>query len=90
MHFVNSPAESAEQICRDSGRCAERGVSIRRANAGNSQIGASQGQQNCERIVHFAERRSNGSVGVEPNRGRFRAGQSAAEKDEENRDGESE
>ena len=86
MHLGNSTTESANQICCDRGRCAERGISIRRANAGNSQIGASQGQQDCERIVHFAERRSNGSVGVEPNSGRLGAGQGTAEERGKNRD----
>lgn len=90
MHLGNLAAESANKICCDRGRCGERGISEGRANAGNSQIGASEGQQDCEGIVHFAERRSNGSVGVEPNSGRFGAGQAAAEEEEENRDGESE
>lgn len=87
MHLGNSTTEPVNQICCDRGRGAERGVSIGRANAGDSQIGASQGQQDCEGIVHFAERRSNGSVGVEPNRGRLGAGKGRAEKEEENRDG---
>lgn len=90
MRPVNSATEAANQICCDRGRCAERGVSIGRANAGNSQIGTSQGQQDGERIVDFAEGRSNGSIGVEPNSGRFRAGQGAAEEKATKRDGEPE
>lgn len=79
-------AESAHEICCDRSRSFERGISIGRADAGNSQIGASQGQQDGEGIVHFAERRSNGSVGVEPDGGRLGAGQGATEEEEKNRD----
>lgn len=87
IHPVNSTTEAANQICCDRGRCAERGISVGRANSGNSQIGASQGQQDCEGIVHFAERRSNGSVGVDPDSGRLGAGQGTTDK-EKKRDGE--
>jgi hypothetical protein len=86
MHPGNSSAESTNQICCNRGRCAERRVSIGRANAGNSQIGASQGQQDRERIVHFAKRRSNRSVGVEPNSGRLGAMRGTAEEEEKNRE----
>lgn len=41
IHPVNSATEASNQICCDRGRGAEGGVSISRANAGNSQIGAS-------------------------------------------------
>jgi hypothetical protein len=86
MHPLNSAAEASNQIRSDRGRGAERGVSVGRADAGNSEIGAPQGQQDGERVVDFAERRSNGSIGVEPNSGCLGAGQGAADEKEKNRD----
>lgn len=89
--FTAGPAaESAHEFFCDRGRSLERGISISRADAGNSQIGASERQQEGERIIYFAERRSNGSIGIEPDGSRLCAGQGAAEENKKNRDGESE
>ena len=88
--FTAGPAaEPVHEFCCDRGRSLERSISIGGADAGNSQIGAPERQQKGERIIHFAERRSNGRIGVEPNRGCPGAGQGAPEEEEQNRDRES-